>query len=334
MVLESDGLSAPGLFPPGSCLSGKRVKASAPQGKGASRVFGVDRRRRILQRVAEEQTIKIGELARELDVSEMTIRRDISRLEQDGFLRHTHGGATAHITKAIELTFNARALEHAAEKRLIGMRAAEELAGPAVLFVGVGTTTEQFSLFLHPAPGLQVITGSLPVASLLGSRPVHVIALGGAVREEELSCVGPIATATIARYRADVAVLGAAGVSAQCGITEFDDDVAEVNRTAIGHSSRLVVLADASKIGVDAHAVVAPAAAISMLVTSAGAPEAELGRLRAAGVEIVTARAGRQRHPRRAAAVTPAQWQAEGSDGRRPPAGHRRAAHENGESTR
>jgi DeoR/GlpR family transcriptional regulator of sugar metabolism len=263
-------------------------------------VFAVDRRRRILQRVAEEQTIKIGELARELGVSEMTIRRDVSRLESDGFLRHTHGGATAHITKSIELAFNARALEHAAEKRLIGMRAAEDLAGPAVLFVGAGTTTEQFSLFLTPIPGLQVITGSLPVASLLGSRPVNVIALGGKVREEELSCVGPIVTATLARYRADAAVIGAAGVSAECGVTEFDDELAEVSRAAIARSSRLVVLADASKIGVNAHAVVAPAAAISLLVTSAGAAGAELDLLRAAGLRIVVARggagrAGRQR---------------------------------------
>jgi len=264
-------------------------------------VFAVDRRRRILQRVAEEQTIKIGELARELSVSEMTIRRDISKLETDGFLRHTHGGATAHITKSIELAFNARALEHTAEKRLIGMRAAEELSGPAVLFVGAGTTAEQFSLFLTPAPGLQVITGSLPVASLLGSRPVHVIALGGVVREEELSCAGPIVTATLARYRADAAVIGAAGVSAGCGVTEFDDELAEVSRAAIAHSSRLVVLADASKIGVDAHAVVAPAGAISMLVTSPGAPAAELDLLRAAGVRIVVAsRAGRQRQRRTA----------------------------------
>jgi DeoR/GlpR family transcriptional regulator of sugar metabolism len=298
-------------------------------------VFAVDRRRRILQRVAEEQTIKIGELARELNVSEMTIRRDISRLESDGFLRHTHGGATAHITKSIELAFNARALEHAAEKRLIGMRAAEDLAGPSVLFVGVGTTTEQFSLFLTPTPGLQVITGSLPVASLLGSRPVHVIALGGTVREEELACVGPVATGTIARYRADVAVLGAAGVSGRFGITEFDDEVAEVNRAAIEHSSRLVVLADASKIGVDAHAIVASAETISMLVTSAGAPDAELDQLRAAGVEIVIARggAGRQRHQRRPTPATPAQWRAESTDGgHRAPGRQRRAVGGNEEA--
>jgi DeoR/GlpR family transcriptional regulator of sugar metabolism len=312
----------------------KAVRARAPQGRVPAAVFAVDRRRRILQCVAEEQTIKIGELARELNVSEMTIRRDISRLEQDGFLRRTHGGATAHITKSIELTFNARALEHAAEKRLIGMRAAEDLAGPSVLFAGVGTTTEQFSLFLTPVPGLQVITGSLPVASLLGSRPVHVVALGGTVREEELSCVGPIATATIARYRADAAVIGAAGVSARCGITEFDDEVAEVNRAAIAHSSRLVVLADASKIGVDAHAVVAPAEAISLLVTSAGAPEAELDRLRAVGVQIViaTGGAGRarragQRHLRRPAPAAPSRWPVDRTDGdRRAPRGQQRTA--------
>ncbi|HEY6294701.1 MAG TPA: decarboxylase, partial [Streptosporangiaceae bacterium] len=62
---------------------------------------------------------------------------------------------------------------------------------------------------------------------------MHVIALGGKVREEELACVGPIATATLARYRADAAVIGAAGVSAGCGVTEFDDELAEVSRAAI-----------------------------------------------------------------------------------------------------
>src|SRR5580658_1857785 len=270
-------------------------------------MFAVDRRHRILERVAEQQTIRIGELARELNVSEMTIRRDISRLEQDGFLRHTYGGATAHITKSIELAFNARALQHAAEKRLIGMRAAEELAYPAVLFVGAGTTAEQFSLFLSASPELQVITGSLPVASLLGSRPVRVVALGGAVREEELACVGPIATASVARYRTDVVVIGAAGVSARFGVTELDDDIAEVNRAAIEHGSKLVVLADASKIGADASAIVAPAKAISTLVTSSGADKAELDRFRAMGVSVMIADGGkgRPRQQRGATRATP-----------------------------
>lgn len=269
-------------------------------------MFPVDRRRRILQRVAERQTIRIGELARELGVSEMTIRRDISRLEQDGFLRHTYGGATAHITKSIELAFNARALEHAAEKRLIGMRAADDLASTPVLYIGPGTTTEQFSLYLPESAGPQVITGSLPVASLLGSRSARVIAVGGTVSEEELACVGPTATAALARYRTDVAVIGAAAVSARFGVTEMDDNLAEVNRAALTHTSRVVVLADSSKIGTDSHAIVAPAAAIDVLVTSAGASADELAALRAVGVTVViaTTATGRARSGRRPSQAT------------------------------
>src|SRR5215470_5576 len=277
----------------------RNVKVCEPAHLGRpAPVFPVDRRRRILDQVARQQSIRIGELARELGVSEMTVRRDVSRLEQDGFLRRTYGGATAHITKSIELAFNARALEHTLEKRLIGMRAAEDLAGTDVLYVGPGTTTEQFSLFLARTAQQQVITGSLPVASLLGSRPAHVVALGGTVREEELACVGPIAVAALARYRADIAVIGAAGVSARFGITELEDDLAEVNRAAIAHSARLVVLADGSKIGADAHAVVAPASAISTLVTSAGASADELAALREAGVEVVIATAPSRSAPR------------------------------------
>ena len=96
----------------------------------------VDRRHRILERVAEEQTIHIRELAADLDVSEMTIRRDITRLERDGFLRRTYGGATAHVTRSLELAFNARALQSASAKRLIGMTAAPLVAGASTLFVG------------------------------------------------------------------------------------------------------------------------------------------------------------------------------------------------------
>src|SRR5512134_91934 len=98
----------------------------------------VDRRHVILERVAEEQTIHVGALALELGVSEMTIRRDIRRLERDGFLRQTYGGATAHLTRSLDVAFNARALEHSREKRLIGMRATELIGGARTMFVGIG----------------------------------------------------------------------------------------------------------------------------------------------------------------------------------------------------
>ena len=122
-------------------------------GADRARSPAVDRRHRILERVAEEQTIHVGELARELGVSEMTIRRDIRRLERDGFLRQTYGGATAHLTRSLDVAFNARALQHTREKRLIGMRATRLLGDARVVFVGIGTTAEQFARYLPARPG-------------------------------------------------------------------------------------------------------------------------------------------------------------------------------------
>jgi DeoR/GlpR family transcriptional regulator of sugar metabolism len=269
-------------------------------------VLAVDRRHRILEQVAEHQTIYIAELAAELGVSEMTIRRDITRLERDGFLRRTYGGATAHITRSMELLFNARALENAPAKRIIGMHAAETLAPDRTIFVGIGSTTEQFAMFLPPRDDLTVVTGSLPVASLLGTRKGRVVVLGGSVLTDELACVGPVAAATVRRYHADMAVLGAAGLSARHGITELSDEAAEIQRLMIEHSDRLVVVADGSKLGQTTMASVAPANRIATLITDHDAPTQELVELEALGVEIVLVprRTGRSADRRGDAAPT------------------------------
>jgi len=255
-------------------------------------MLAVDRRHRILQEVAERQTIHIAELATELGVSEMTIRRDITRLERDGFLRRTYGGATAHITRSMELLFNARALENAPAKRIIGMRAAPLVERASSVFVAMGSTTEQVAMYLPPRDDLTVITSSVTVASFLGTRRGRVVILGGSILTDELACVGPVAEATTRRYHADVAVVGAAGLSADRGITELNDAVAEVNRLMIEQSDRVLVVADGSKIGAAAMAAVAPAHVIHTLVTDSDAPPDALDELRALGMEVVVVARG------------------------------------------
>jgi DeoR/GlpR family transcriptional regulator of sugar metabolism len=256
---------------------------------GDSSLVPVDRRHRIIERVAEEQTIHVGSLARDLGVSEMTIRRDIRRLERDGFLRQTYGGATAHLTRAMDVAFNARALQHAREKRLIAMRATPLIEGARTVYIGIGTTAEQFARFLPVRPELTIVTASLPIGSLLGTRPVRAVVLGGAVVREELTLVGPIAVDGLERYVFDVAVIGAAGMSARWGLTELTDEEAEVQRRVVGRAHRIVVLADGSKVGVATNAAVAPATVVETLVTDASAPPDELAALRDLGIAIVLA---------------------------------------------
>ena len=243
----------------------------------------------ILERVADEQSIAVGDLARELGVSEMTIRRDIRLLERDGFLRQTYGGATAHLTRSLDVAFNARALQHPREKRLIAMRAAPLVDGRSTIFLGVGTTTEQFARYLHAREDLTVVTPSLVAASLLGTRPVRTVILGGTVRRDDLTATGPIAAATIGRFRFEAAVIGAAGISARWGLTEISDEEAEIQRVAIDRAEQVIILADGSKVGGAATAVVGPLQPGFTLVTDISAPAAELAALRTQGLSIIIA---------------------------------------------
>ena len=109
----------------------------------------------------------------------MTIRRDLRRLERDGFVRRTYGGATTHLVRTFEVGANARTLRHAKEKRLIAKRAADLTVGVRSMFLGIGTTVEHFARLLPAREDLMVITPSLAVASLLGTRNVRVIIAGG-----------------------------------------------------------------------------------------------------------------------------------------------------------
>jgi DeoR/GlpR family transcriptional regulator of sugar metabolism len=262
--------------------------------------LAADRRIKILERVAEGMSIQVADLARDYGCSEMTIRRDIQRLERDCFMRRTYGGATAHLTRSLDVAFNARALANAREKRLIALEATRRIDDALMLFVGIGTTAEQFARYLPARSEVTVVTGSLPIASLLGTRLSRAVVLGGSVRRDELSCVGPSARATLERYRFDLAVLGTAGLTARWGLTDINDDEAEVHRIAVERSARLMVIADGSKLGLVASSMVAPASSIHILVTDLSAPEGELEALRALGMEIVVASPGSQRHEEQA----------------------------------
>jgi DeoR/GlpR family transcriptional regulator of sugar metabolism len=258
--------------------------------------LAADRRVKILERVAAGESIQVADLARDFGCSEMTIRRDITRLEHDGFLRRTYGGATAHLTRSQDVAFNARALANAREKRLIALTAAGLLGDAQTLYLGIGTTAEHFARYLPARPELTVVTGSLPIAGMLGTRPLRVVILGGTVRRDELSCIGPLARATLERYRFDLAVLGTAGLTSKWGLTDLNEEEAEVHRVAVERAERLMVIADGSKLGSVTTSVVAPASAIDILVTDSSAAESELAPLRALGIEIVVATPGSRRH--------------------------------------
>ncbi len=250
----------------------------------------VDRRLYILDRIAVEGSVRLQTLAEELGTSVMTVRRDVKRLEEDGFLRRSYGGATAHVMLDMELGPNGLALQHMAEKRAIAQRAAALIEPRDVLFLGTGTTVAQFARHIPAGRNITVVTYSLTIASFLGAKPgVTVISTGGTVDANDLSQVGTLAEATVSRYFGSKAFIGAGGIQAESGITDYSAATADLNRLMVERAERAYVLADRSKLGARAFAQVCALSAVTALITDGDAETSLLDALGAAGLEILTA---------------------------------------------
>jgi DeoR/GlpR family transcriptional regulator of sugar metabolism len=221
------------------------------------KLLASERRQKILEWVASEEAIDFGTLATVLDVSVMTVRRDVKGLVDQGYLTLTRGGASAQLSRSMDILVNPRALDKSVAKAQIGEYAARLIQPGQMIFVGTGSTTAQFIQFLDPTQDVTVITPSLPHASFLATRGIRTISTGGLVATEDLAQSGAIAAWSISRYNASVAVIGAHGVSFDSGLSEVNHEIAELNRLIVDNSMATWVLADPSKAGATSpyHAV-------------------------------------------------------------------------------
>ncbi len=245
-------------------------------------MLGSDRRLYILERIAESGSVRIGQIADDLGVSTMTVRRDVKQLEEDGFLRRSHGGATRYLTLDFTLAANGRALRHSREKATIARAAAALIERGDSVFLGYGTTVAHLARSIPSGQDITVIT-----YSFLGSRPgVTVISTGGVVRPDGIAQTGSLAEATLRRFHATKAFIGAGGVSARAGVTDHSYAESELNRLMVERATDVYVLADSSKLGEMAMATVCGLSAVTALLTDQAATPAQLDLLRAQGLAI------------------------------------------------
>lgn len=254
-------------------------------------MYAEERQQAIAEVVAREGRAGVAALAERFAVTPETIRRDLDRLEEDGLLRRVHGGAVpAGALAVLETGLGDRELVHAEEKRRIG-RAAADLLPPAggAVTIDAGSTTAALVDHLPDGRSLTVFTNAVPIAARLTGRPgVELHLVGGRVRGITHAAVGPAATSALAEVRTDVAFIGTNGLTPTFGASTHDEDEAATKRALAATGRQVVVVADASKLGVEhRHRFLAPAA-IDVLVTDEGAPDDVVGQLEATGVKVVT----------------------------------------------
>ena len=253
----------------------------------ASRGIGPSRRDLIALEVAQHGYVSSSGLAERLGVSEMTIRRDLARLEQEGRLRRARGGAVgpmAGTIDTVEPDIDDRCRMNAAEKQRIGRHAARLCLPEHFVAVDIGSTT---LCLAHALIGRDVrfLTCSLKIATVLTAAGETVVIPGGAVRGSEPSLVGALTRRQIENFRFDTVFLGVSGASA-AGLFDYSLEDSEIKRALIENASRVVALVDHSKFDRSAVAKVCDLREIDILVTDAAPGGALADALAAAGVTI------------------------------------------------
>lgn len=249
-------------------------------------VASTDRLRQITDAVRERGQLSVAELADRTGASEMTIRRDLEALADQGVLERYRGGARSLLLRGEEPPFALRAQEGTDAKRRIAAAVADLIADGESVVVDSGTTCLEVARALAHRR-LTVMPLSLHAANALtGGTRLKLLLPGGEPRAGELALTGPLTEASLAALRFDTAVIGCCGLTAADGLTAYDLADAAVKRAALASARRVVAVAEAAKFSRTALAFVAPASAFDVVVTEEGAPREETEAMAAAGVTV------------------------------------------------
>lgn len=253
------------------------------------------RHERLLDLVEASGPVDVATLARALDVSDATIRRDLSALERTGQLRRLRGGAAPALER--EAPFERVATQNPLEKRAIAEHAASLVPDDAVVILDIGTTTSLLARLLR-GRRITVITSSLAVYDELRDDPVvDLMILGGLVRANYHSMVGFLTEQAIAQVQADLLFLGTSGVRRDGSV--FDTTAVEVpvKKAMLQVADRVVLLADHTKLPGGGYARICGPDQYDVLVTDRDVDDETDHVLADSGVEVHIARAVAARAP-------------------------------------
>ncbi|MFI1357167.1 DeoR/GlpR family DNA-binding transcription regulator [Streptomyces sp. NPDC020898] len=231
-------------------------------------MFAAERRQLILEMVRANGAVSLRELARVVQTSEVTVRRDVRALEAEGLLDRRHGGAVLPGGFTRESGFPQKSHLATAEKTAIADLAASFVEEGEAIVVGAGTTTQELARRLARVPGLTVVTNSLLVAQALAhANRVEVVMTGGTLRGSNYALVGSGAEQSLHGLRVSKAFLSGSGLTAERGLSTSNMLSASVDRALVQAAAEVVVLADHTKLGSDTMFQTVPTDVITRLVT-------------------------------------------------------------------
>lgn len=245
------------------------------------------RQKRIEEYLQKVEFASLDELAREVDASISTVRRDLDALEAAGGIARTHGGARLLASRPDDYVFSRRETVQLGEKEAIGALCASLIAPGQTVIVDAGTTA--CAAARHLQGEIHVITNSLPVANhFASSASVEVVVSGGIIYPRLGVLVGPLAVETFSKTHADIAIMSGGGVTLD-GVTNSHALLIDIQRAMLAAAARVIFCFDHTKLGRRSVAHLCELSRVGTIVTDAKAPPLLLEQFRERGVEVLVA---------------------------------------------
>ena len=241
-----------------------------------------ERHQKILELLKVNGIVSVNSLSRQLNVSSVTIRKDLGLLEEKKLLYRSHGGAIQIDPYIANRHVQEKEKQFPEEKKRIGMKAAEMLTPNDAIIIASGTTVLAFARCIPPEAQLTVLTSAMNVAmALLNCQQVEVIQLGGIVRHTSSSVTGEYALRMLENFSGTKLFLGVDGIDLKYGLT-----TTSVNRAMIDAAQKIIVLTDSSKFGRRGFGKICELDAVDQIITDSGVSPKVVRELEELGIKV------------------------------------------------
>lgn len=252
------------------------------------KMFATERRNKIINLLYNKKRITVKELAGQIGVSEATLRTDLTKMENDGLLQRTHGGAVLNDNDDNETSFSVRKRKNRKEKMQIAIQAYKEMNAKQCIMLDASSTALELARYLKSKSiQLTVLTSGIQTALELSDHPdITVIMIGGVVTNKSTSIEGKLGIDILNHVNIDIMFTSANGFSAENGLTDFNLYEVELKKEVLQRSKKVVALIDSSKIGTSSSGVFAGTAQISTLITDKPVDETLSNNLASYGINV------------------------------------------------
>lgn len=209
-----------------------------------------DRQRQILMILNQRQAMTVKALAKELFISEASVRRDVAQLEKEGSVRRVYGGVLPAARESTVVPLSMRDGEHSAQKERIARMAAAMVPDGATIMLDASSTVRRMVKYLADRKGLTIITNNERIFGELGASDAAVYCTGGAYFRENHAFAGPAAEAFVRTMSAGILFFSSQGVSRDGEISDFSEAETSLRRVMLERAEKRICLMDSSKVGV------------------------------------------------------------------------------------